>query len=110
MTDGLPDMPISQRDVENPAGNHIVLRPVMELGFSWPTSGGSVVRPATRGTEKSSLKSGTAKYSEPHLHIQAMKISEEMNGWVFPLRSKDEFSTGDNCCDPSAERWGRILL
>lgn len=85
VTDGLPDMPIGQRDVENPAGNHIVIETSdgTRLLLAHLRCGSIAVRPGSRVAPGEILAEvgNSGNTSEPHLHIQAMKISEG-DEWV----------------------------
>ena len=80
VVDGLPDMPIGQRDVENPAGNHIVLETDdgTRLLLAHLRRGSIAVRPGTRVEPGEALAEvgNSGNTSEPHLHIQAMKPAE----------------------------------
>ena len=80
MVDGLPDMPIGQRDADNPAGNYILLETDdgTRLLLAHLRCGSIVVRPGMRVEPGKPLAEvgNSGNTSEPHLHIQAMKPSE----------------------------------
>lgn len=89
VVDGLPDMPIGRRDVENPAGNHIVLETGdgTRILLAHLRHGSVKVLPGSRVEPGQVLAEvgNSGNTSEPHLHLQAMKITEGDDWMGVPI-------------------------
>ena len=87
--DGLPDMDSGQRDQQNPAGNHVVIETSegARILLCHLRRGSVAVREGSRVDvgEVVGEVGNSGNTSQPHLHIQAMRRSDE-GAWVgIPL-------------------------
>lgn len=86
VVDGLPDLPIGERDGANPAGNHVVLETAdglrILLAHLRQGSIGVEVGQRVQARELIGEVGNSGNTSEPHLHIQVMRQAAGGPAWV----------------------------